>query len=208
MSLKLKRKQRTQIPPLEADTYIATCVGIIDLGEQYNERYKKYEDKIMLIFEIDGETIEQDGEQKPRWLSKECTASTGEKSNMYKYITAFYGQVSEDDLEDFNTLELLGKSAMMEILVKEHSSKQGVMYNAINNVTKLPKKTKPPTPESDIVHLDFDDWNDEMFESLPEWIRDKVRNSPTFQKMFDKTDKVEFIDTEEDEPELPDDADF
>lgn len=207
MSLKLKRKPKSTIPPLEPDTYTATCIGVVDLGEQYNETYKKYEDKILLIFEIDGQTVEQDGEIKPRWLSRELTASVNAKSNLHKYITAFYGQADDSELDEFDMTCLLGEAAFMEVIVKESKSSPGTMYNVINGVTRLPKKTKPPAIESEIMQLDFDDWNEDAFGSLPEWIQDKVRNSPTFQKMFAKPDKVEFT-PKSDKQDLPNKADF
>ena len=51
MSLKLKRKKRTTVPPLAGGTYLGICIGIIDLGEQYNQNFKNYADKLMLLFE-------------------------------------------------------------------------------------------------------------------------------------------------------------
>ena len=75
MSLKLKRKKRTTVPPLAGGTYLGICIGIIDLGEQYNQNFKNYADKLMLLFEISGETVNVDGEDKPRLLSREYIAS-------------------------------------------------------------------------------------------------------------------------------------
>ena len=46
MSLKLKRKKRTTVPPLAGGTYLGICIGIIDLGEQYNQNFKNYADMI------------------------------------------------------------------------------------------------------------------------------------------------------------------
>ena len=52
MSLKIKKKSGSSVPPMEAGTYPAVCVGIVDLGEQYNEAFKKYTDKMLFIWEI------------------------------------------------------------------------------------------------------------------------------------------------------------
>lgn len=193
MGLKIKRKPKSTIPPLEAGTYTATCVGVIDLGEQRNEKFNKYEDKILLIFEIANEHVEQDGEKKPRWLSRDLTASISEKSNMYKYITGFIGQF-DDNAEEFDPSMLLGKTAFLQVSVEKSKSSPDVMYNDIVSITQLPKGMKPPAPESSIMLLDFDDFDDKVFSELPEWIQNKIRNSPTYQKMGKPPEKVEFTD--------------
>lgn len=56
--MKLKRKKRTTVPPLAGGTYLGICIGIIDIGEQYNQNFKNYADKLMLLFEISGETVQ------------------------------------------------------------------------------------------------------------------------------------------------------
>jgi hypothetical protein len=208
MSLKIKRKQRTAIPPLDDGTYAARCIGYADLGDQYNEKYKNYNQRLILVFEIIGKTLEIDGEEKPRWMTKEMTQSLHEKSDMYEYITALHGKIT-DDADDFDVSFLLGKPAFLQISVKESKNSPGTMYNSIDSIVKIPDGIPVAEQKSEIFQLDFEDWNDETFTKLPEWIQNKIRNSPTFQRKFDIPDKVEFEDnTAETEPELPDTADF
>lgn len=45
--------------------YIATCVGVVDLGEQYSEKFKNYRNEVQFIWELSGETVEVDGEVNP-----------------------------------------------------------------------------------------------------------------------------------------------
>ena len=56
MSLKAKRKAASSIPPMDGGTYMAVCVAVIDLGEQYKQFEKqkqgKYAEECMFIFEI------------------------------------------------------------------------------------------------------------------------------------------------------------
>lgn len=65
MSLKIKKKSGSSVPPMEAGTYPAVCVGIVDLGEQYSETFKKYSDKLLVIWEIPSQTIETTGRTSP-----------------------------------------------------------------------------------------------------------------------------------------------
>ena len=73
MSLKAKRKPANNIPPVDGGTYMAVCIGVIDLGEQYRQFEKqkqgRYVNECMFIFEIPSERVQVDGEDKPRWLS-------------------------------------------------------------------------------------------------------------------------------------------
>lgn len=68
--MKIKDRAKPKAPPVEPGVYIAICVGVVDLGEQYSEKFKNYSNKVKFIWELVGETIEVDGEQKPRQLSK------------------------------------------------------------------------------------------------------------------------------------------
>ena len=54
MSLKVKNKKGPSLPPIDGGTYPAVCVGVVDLGEQYNEKFKDYKEKILsaLVFVI------------------------------------------------------------------------------------------------------------------------------------------------------------
>lgn len=73
MGLIVKKPEKTAIPPLTGGTYAAVCIGIVDLGEQYNERFKKVQNVVSLTFEIAGETVERGSGPEPRWLSREYT---------------------------------------------------------------------------------------------------------------------------------------
>ena len=37
---------------MQEGTYLAVCVMVADLGEQYNEKFKKYANKLLLAFEV------------------------------------------------------------------------------------------------------------------------------------------------------------
>ena len=80
--MKIKDRAKPKTPPVGPGVYIAICIGVVDLGEQYSEKFKNYANKVKFIWELVGETIEVDGEQKPRQLSKEFTFSTSKKGSL------------------------------------------------------------------------------------------------------------------------------
>ena len=79
--MKIKDRAKPKTPPVEPGVYIAICIGVVDLGEQYSEKFKNYANKVKFIWELVGETIEVDGEQKPRQLSKEFTFSISKSAS-------------------------------------------------------------------------------------------------------------------------------
>lgn len=66
---------------------MAVCVGVIDLGEQYSEKFKKYSNEVQFVWELAGETVEVDGEQKPRQLSRTFTVASSKKSNLRGFLS-------------------------------------------------------------------------------------------------------------------------
>ena len=199
MSLKIKKKSGSSVPPMEAGTYPAVCVGIVDLGEQYSETFKKYSDKLLVIWEIPSQTIEIDGEDKPRWLSKDFSASLNEKSNLYQTLVSWRGKAfTENELTEdengfmqFSVLDMLGTGCFLQVIVEE---KNGNSYNRITSVISLPAGMSAPTTETPLIAFDMDAWDDEVFNSLPVWIQDRIKKSTQYQKLHVPTDPVD-VDT-------------
>lgn len=197
MSLKLKRKKRIAVPPLDGGTYMGICIGTIDIGEQYNQHYKKYEDKVILLFEIVGETVDVDGETKPRWLSNEYTASLGGKAKLYQHLVSWRSRdFTDEELDDFDIDSMLGLPCMLTIIAKETDNGT---YNNITNITAMPKGVPVPTTEQELLAYDIDNRDETVFEKLPEWIRNKIKKSTQFAENPPE-DNLDKHVTEEAEP--------
>ena len=56
--MKIKDRAKPKVPPVEPGVYIAVCIGVVDLGEQYSEKFKNYANKVKFIWELVGETVE------------------------------------------------------------------------------------------------------------------------------------------------------
>lgn len=195
MALIAKKKAKSTVPPLAADTYPAVCVGVVDLGEQHSEKFKNYQNKVMFLFEIIGETVDVDGEAKPRWLSKEFTLSLSEKSNLAKTIAAWTGrELTEDECENgYDVMQLVGRPAMVVVTVKETENGS---FNDITVIASPPKIMTIPPAESDQFTFEIENWNDEVFEKLPEWIQNKIKKSTEYPTKYAKDEKVAFKDGE------------
>lgn len=190
MGLIVKVKKSNPIPPIEGGTYPAVCVGIVDLGEQLNENYKKYSAKVILIFELPGQTVTVDGEEKPRWLSREFTAALGDKANLSAFLTSWRGKAFTDaELEAFDMSEMLGKGCFLQVVKEDKGEKS---YNKITAAIGLPAGYSEPEINKDTqpILFDMDNWNDEMFSLVPEWIQNKIKKSTQYQKEHAPEDTV------------------
>ena len=176
--MKIKDRAKPKVPPVEAGVYMAVCIGFVDLGEQYSEKFKNYSYKGMYIWELPGETIEIDGEQKPRQLSKEFTISGSSKSNLRKFIETWNSKsYSDEDFMEFDVFEQVGKPCQLNVVLNETKE-----YANVDNLMPIPKGFPAPTTTTEHIKWDMDAWNDDVFAKLPEWIQEKIKKSTQYQK--------------------------
>ena len=191
--MKIKDRAKPKAPPVEPGVYMAVCIGFIDLGEQYSELFKTYSNKGMYVWELPGETIEIDGEQKPRQLSKEFTISSSNKSNLRKFIESWNGKsYSDDEFLEFDLFDQIGKPCQLNVVLNE--SKE---YSNVDNLMPIPKGFPAPTTETKHIRWNMEQWDDAVFAELPEWIQDKIKKSSQYQKNHAPTDTVEVKTTSE-----------
>ena len=185
--MKIKDRAKPKVPPVEPGVYMAVCVGFIDLGEQYSEMFKSYSNKGMYVWELPGETVEIDGEQKPRQLSKEFTISGSSKSNLRKFIESWNGKsYGDDEFMDFDLFDQVGKPCQLNVVLNE--SKE---YANVDNLMPIPRGFPAPTTDAEQIRWDMDRWDDAVFEKLPEWIQEKIKKSTQFQKDHAPAETVE-----------------
>lgn len=178
--MKLKDKCKPSIPPMEPDVYMAVCTMVIDVGQQYSERYKNVSNQILLAFDIPDVTIEVDGVDKPRQLSKRYTYSTNTKGNLYKLLCSWLNKkFSEDELGELDLFSLLGRGCQVQVTLKEDGK-----HNDIANVMALPRSMKTPESANPYLSYDIDEdgFTGEKWDALPEWVRGIIERSEQYQQ--------------------------
>lgn len=176
--MKIKDRAKPKVPPVEAGVYMAVCIGFVDLGEQYSEKFKNYSYKGMYIWELPGETIEIDGEQKPRQLSKEFAISASNKSNLRKFIETWNSKsYSDEEFMEFDLFEQIGKPCQLNVVLNETKE-----YANVDNLMPIPKGFPAPTTSTEFIRWDMEKWDDSVFEKIPEWIQEKIKKSTEYQK--------------------------
>lgn len=176
--MKIKDRAKPKVPPVEAGVYMAVCIGVIDLGEQYSEKFKNYSNKCMIVWELPGETIEVDGEMKPRQLSKEFAFSGSSKSNLRKFIESWNSKsYSDEEFMEFDLFDQIGKPCQLNVVLNETKE-----YANVDNLMPIPRGFPAPTTDTPFVRWDMEKWNDDVFKALPEWIQEKITKSTQYQK--------------------------
>lgn len=185
MSLIVTNKAGSTIPLLESGVYLSVCIGVVDLGEQLSERFKKVQHKVVLTFEVADESVMVDGSPMPRWLSKTYTASLNEKSTLYQTIIAWRGRDMTDvELEGFDVGELIGTGCQLQVIVRKTDA--GVERNDIQAIVGMPKGVKAPVPRSETFVFDIDDpATHGALEKLPAWMRERIEKSTSWARPAD-----------------------
>lgn len=179
MSLTVNGESAPSIAPVEEGTHLGVCSMLIDLGMQYSEVYKKSQRKVLIGWELPDETIEIDGEQKPRVLSKRYTANLSEKSNLRKDLASWRGRdFTPDELKAFDLKNIVGASCLLTII---HSKNGEKTYANIQSVVKLPKGMAKQALSEPPVVFDLDTDPLERVEDLPAWIAELIKKSETYQ---------------------------
>lgn len=194
--MKIKDRARPALPPVPAGQYLAVCVGVYDMGEQYSEKYKNYSPKLMITFDIPSVTIEVDGKQEPRQLSREFTISGKNNSKLRAFISSWNGvQYSDEAFGEFDPLTQVGKPAMINVLLNETGE-----YANIDTIMPLFPGLTPPTTGTPLKVWDMDKWDDKAFDELPAWVQDRIKKSSQYQKEHAPSTTIEVKTTAEECP--------
>ena len=178
--MKLKDKVKPAIPPMEGGVYMAVCVTVADLGDQYSEKFKNTQRKVVFSFDIPSETVEVDGETRTRQLSKRCTFSVSKRGTLNKMLNAWLNtNMSEQDLAELDLFDFAGKACQIRVTVSEDGA-----HNNVEDVMALPKGMPAPMTDTQIITYDIDEdgFSGEKWEALPGWMRDTIEKSEQYQQ--------------------------
>jgi hypothetical protein len=119
--------------------------------------------EVIFTFEFPEETIEIDGESKPRWVSKRFGLSSSQRSNLYKLCEAALGKFTE------NVLDLAGKQVTVNV---------GTTSGGNNNIKDiLPAMGEVGELSKEFLSFDLSDPDIEVFNSFPDWIKEEIKSS-------------------------------
>lgn len=194
------QKSQPQVQ-IEPGTYMARCYSMIHIGTtsfEYMGETKK-SNKVRITFELPTETkVFKEGEEpKPLVISQEYTLSLHEKSKFRPILESWRGKkFTEEEMDNFDVTKLVGVPAMISVI---HNDKG---YAEIATISKLPKGMECPPQFNENQVLAYDEWNEELFQKLPDFLKKKIQSSEEYQKM--KGGYIQPVDANEVSPdEIP-----
>lgn len=184
--MKIKDRARPKVPTVEPGVYFAVCIGVIDLGEQYSEKFKNYSNRVQFVWELPSETIEVDGKQEPKQLSKEFAIATKKNSGLRTFISSWNSKTyTDEEFQDVELFDQIGKPCQLNVVLNDNGE-----YANVDNIMPIPRGIQAPVSSTKPIMWDMDNWNDEVFKTLPEWVQDKIKKSTQYQKEHAPTDSI------------------
>lgn len=184
--MRIKDRAKPKIPPVEPGVYMAVCVGVIDLGEQYSEKFKNYSNNVKLVWELVGETCTIDGEEKPRQLSKDFTFSTSKMGKLRSFLSAWNSKdYTDDEFQNLEIFDQVGKACQLQVSLSENKE-----HSNVTNIMALPKGVAAPTTDTPPILWDMERWDDAVFDMLPAWTQEQIKKSTEYQKEHAPADPV------------------
>lgn len=197
-------QQRELIP---AGNYLGRCYQMIEIGT-VNEIIlgtAKTLKKVRIGWELPTELKvfnEEKGEQ-PCVISKEFTLSMHEKSGLRAALKSWRGKdFSEEEAKAFDITKLLGVPCMINIIHKPGKADPSKTYQEIAGITGVPKGMQVPDQINRTMCLSYDNFDIDLFDSLPDFIKDKMRGSLEYVAM--KQPNVHNMDNHNDQPNIDD----
>ena len=183
--------------PVPEGNHVARVYQLIEIGHILIEweGQEKIQRKVSIGWEFPLETKvfkEENGEQ-PYVKSREYTYGYSEKGNLLPVVEGIMGRKLTDNekLLDFDLLKIVGKPCMVNIV---HTIKGEKTYANIETVTPLPKGVTCPAPVNPEFVLIYDPFDEEKYNTLPEFIKEKMKSSEEFQQMFGSTESIDISD--------------
>lgn len=176
--MKIKDRAKPKAPPVEPGVYMAVCVGVVDLGEQYSEKFKNYANKVKFVWALPSETIEIEGKTEERQLSKEFSVSVSKKGGLRAFLESWNSKsYSDDEFAELDLFDQLGKPCQLQVVLNDTKE-----YSNVANLMPLPKGMPAPTSKTAFFTWDMDAWDDGMFGQLPAWTQEQIKKSTQYQK--------------------------
>ena len=169
----------------DSGTYPARCIQVIDLWTQHTEWQwqQKEQRKIRLTFELPTELVDQSKWEQPFVVSKNYTLSLSDKSKLREHLESWRGtEFTQQELEWFDIHNILGKECTIGV-IHETSQDGKKTYANISTVGKAMKGMNAPEAINPLVYLNLEDFDQSIYDSLPEFLRNKIAESKEFKAL-------------------------
>lgn len=186
MAIKAAEIQQRELIP--AGNYVAVCYKMLQIGTVDNTFQGVVSKKPMIRigWELSDELkVWKEGEAaKPYVIDKEYNLFMTDKSNLRKDLQSWRGAAFTDkEATDFDITKLVGAPCLLNIIHKINEAGTRT-YEQIAGITPLPKSTPKPQMINPAQVLAFDEWDEHVFQSQPDFIKAKIQGSLEYQAMI------------------------
>lgn len=198
MSIIAKSTGSTQRELIPAGLYPARCYQMIHVGS-VDENIMgdvKHLNKVRIGWELPTELRVFNAEkgEQPIVISKDFTLSMHEKSALRIALKSWRSKdFTEEEAAAFDITKLLGVPCMLNIIHKPSKKDPTKIYEEISGISPLPKGMTCPPQVNPTQELSYDNWNEELFNSMPDFIKDKIKSSDEYKAMKNP-EHFEFVD--------------
>lgn len=201
ITAKQSEKQFDLVP---AGNHLAICYQMIEIGTEegeYNGEVKKSY-KVRIVWELCNEkkVFNPEKGEQPYSIGKDYTLSMHEKATLRHDLQSWRGKAfTDEEANGFDITKLLGKPCMLNVIHK--TSKTGNNYATIAGVTAVPKGMPVPAQSNPSFVFSYDEWSDQKFAALPEWLKNRISVTPEFKSRLEgpPVGDEPFADVEDDE---------
>ena len=170
---------------LPAGNHVAICYEMVHVGTYVKNILGdlKTINEVRLTWEVGDEMREFDGVSKPMVISKDYTLSMNPKANLRKDLDSWRGKAfTDEEATAFDITKLIGVPCMVNVI--HNAASNGNTYSNISGITPLHKSMAKPKQYNPSSELSYSAWDQEKFDKLPSFIRDKMVQSEEYKTMF------------------------
>jgi len=170
--------------------FLARCYRILDIGTQKSSFQGV--DKLLRQVVFSWEVHAQNDEGRPLFtkdnrlfsIQEYYTLSWSEKSNLRKALQSWRGRpFSSEEMQKFDLKNVLGAWCMLNIIDKQRDN--GGVISKVGSISPVPPMIRQnglPEKRNKDQLFSLDDPDMEIFESLSDSLKEKIRNSPEWKR--------------------------
>jgi hypothetical protein len=173
--------------PTPSGLHAARCVALYEIGtvEDVFEGQAKSQFKVSIGFELPNHLLdfEENGVavKKPAMISQTFTLSAHEKAKLRKFMESWRGAKYKDgEFENVDLSRMLGVTCMLNVI---HTTKGENTYANIDSVMPVMQGIQIPPQFNPSKYLAYDNWNQQLFDSLPKFLKEMIQKTPEFRKL-------------------------
>jgi len=188
MAIYAETTNNSDFVQVEPGTYVARCYSMIEIGtiETEYKGIKKMQHKVNITWELPTElaVFKEEKGPEPYVVSKNYTLSMYKEANLRKDLESWRGKgYTDEEAERVDVTKLIGQPCILSVIHQPRKDDASKNYVAISSISKLMKDQVCPDQINPTRLLSFDNFNWDTFNSLSDYMKDKIKSSREFQML-------------------------